>query len=427
MDDAVWIINLIIVVAGLTMSVLGFIQAFIERNIECNTRRFFLVLFFMSSLYMICILTRALVSNYDGYAFTVVSRIVMPGQAILASVLAILSTAFLLYQSDGINWHKSIPFTVALVLWVSYMALQIYNIFSGCLFSVSVDNSYHRGPLFFLQMIPTTLILVINLWIVYSRRSRLTKSQRTAFIIYAVVPIVAMIVQAMFSGLHLIAVSTVVSALFMLTYIIREQASRYYVKELENADLKMNIMLSQIQPHFLYNSLTTIKRLCNKDSDKASEAIGQFAEYLRHNMDSLTANIPIGFSKELDRVKGYLALIRLRFDDDIQVNYDIEYTDFRMPTLTLQPLVENAVTHGIRGTEDGIGTVTISSKLLGDYVEVTVEDDGVGFDIDVVSDDDSHIGINNVRERIEHISCGELIIESEVGHGTKATIRLKVN
>ena len=427
MDDAVWIINLIIVVAGLTMSILGLMQAFIERNIESNTRGFFLVLFSALSLYMICILTRTLVTYNDDYISVMLSRIVMPGQAILASVLVILSTAFLLYQSGVIKWYRSVSFIVAFLLWISYIILQIYNLFSGVLFVVNDDNSYYRGPLYPFQMIPMAIILSINLLIVFLQRDRLSKSQKTAFIIYAVLPIIAMLIQAIFKGIHLIAISTVISAFLMLSYITREQNKRYHIKELENADLKMNIMLSQIQTHFLYNALTTIKRLCIKDSYKASESIGQFAEYLRHNMDSITAKHPISFTKELDHVKGYLSLIELRFGDDIQVNYDIEYTDFRLPTLTLQPIVENAVTHGIRGTEDGIGAVTISTRLVGENVEVTVEDDGAGFDVNKTIDKDSHIGINNVRKRIEHMSGGELIIDSEIGHGTKATIRLKVD
>ncbi len=209
---------------------------------------------------------------------------------------------------------------------------------------------------------------------------------------------------------------------------INDQTELYYMKESENAKLKLDILQAQIQPHFLFNSLTTIKQLCVKDPEKASEAIETFIVYLRHNMDSLTAEKPIDFSKELEHVKGYLELQKLRFGDDLCVKYDIEFTNFKIPTLALQPIVENAVTYGVRKSENGQGTVVISTKKVGNTVEVIVEDDGPGFVPEDVKDtkNKAHIGIVNVRERVENIAGGELIIDSMIGKGTKAVIKLPI-
>jgi LytS/YehU family sensor histidine kinase len=237
---------------------------------------------------------------------------------------------------------------------------------------------------------------------------------------------IAMIIQTRVFGIHLIALSSVFSAIFMLVYIINDQTERYYIKEAENAKLKLDILQAQIQPHFLFNSLTTIKHLCLKDPETASEAIDQFMAYIRHNMDSLTAEKPIDFIQELDHVKGYIALQKLRFGNDLSVVYDIDFTDFQMPPLTLQPLVENAVTYGVRKKESGEGTVTIRTRKHENTVEVSVEDNGPGFIVDSVKYDKNkaHIGIMNVRKRIEDIAGGELIIDSQIGIGTKAMIKL---
>ncbi|MBO4898820.1 MAG: histidine kinase [Lachnospiraceae bacterium] len=258
------------------------------------------------------------------------------------------------------------------------------------------------------------------------RHKSLSTKQIYAFAIYSVVPMLAMAIQAFFFGIHLIAMSTVISALFMHIYIISDQSERLHREEAENAKLKLDILLAQIRPHFLFNTLTGIKHLCGKDPVRAEEAIDQLTKYLRHNMDSLTADIPIPFERELEHVKQYINIQKIRFGDELTVDYDIEYSDFSMPTLTLQPLVENAVTYGIRRSESGTGKVTILTYKSGKMIRIIVEDDGCGFDVNSLYDDTdrSHVGISNVRERIRSISNGTLEIESAPGHGTRVIITI---
>ncbi len=174
-----------------------------------------------------------------------------------------------------------------------------------------------------------------------------------------------MFIQARVFGIHFIALSSVIAAIFMLSYMINDQTELYYMKEAENAKLKLDILQAQIQPHFLFNSLTTIKQLCVKDPEKASEAIDTFIIYLRHNMDSLTAKKPIDFSKELEHVKGYLELQKLRFGDDLCVKYELEFMNFKIPTLTLQPIVENIAGGELKiDSEIGKGTKAIITLSL---------------------------------------------------------------
>lgn len=192
----------------------------------------------------------------------------------------------------------------------------------------------------------------------------------------------------------------------------------------ELAENRISIMLSQIQPHFLYNSLNTIYGMCEKDPTAAKKAVSDFADYLRGNMDSLTRKSPVPFETELKLLKAYLSLEQTRFKKKLNIEWDIQTDSFMIPSLTVQPLVENAVKHGICRCER-VGTVKISSRELEDCFEVEVSDNGAGFDVDEPKNDGkSHLGIENVRSRLWKMCGAALEISSEKGKGTSAVIRL---
>lgn len=142
-------------------------------------------------------------------------------------------------------------------------------------------------------------------------------------------------------------------------------------------------------------------------------------------MDGIQTKDPIPFEKELDHTKTYLEIELLRFSDILKVEYDIEVTDFRIPALSLQPLVENAVKYGIRSREDG-GTVRISTRRRNGKNYISVEDDGMGFDVNESQNDGrSHVGIENTRKRLKLMMDADLCIESKIGVGTITTIIIK--
>jgi len=146
---------------------------------------------------------------------------------------------------------------------------------------------------------------------------------------------------------------------------------------------------------------------------------------LRGNLESLSINNLIPFEKELRHVKTYLSLEKKRFGDRIEIVYDIRADDFSIPVLTLQPIVENAVRHGITKNEDG-GKVVIKSEENDNEVIITVTDDGVGFDTDRKRDSRC-VGIENVRSRLTKMCEGSLDIKSKPGDGTVAVITLCKN
>lgn len=186
--------------------------------------------------------------------------------------------------------------------------------------------------------------------------------------------------------------------------------------------------VSQIQPHFISNMLSTIQILCDDDPAKAKDALGLFADYMRVSTDAIDFNGLVAFPRELAHVRNYAALEQLRFGGKLQVVYAIETEDFLLPALTLQPLVENAITHGI-GNKRGGGTVTIATSEDADTWIITVQDNGCGTDVIEANGLPPHqagnsIGLANVRQRVESIARGRLHFNSSQNRGTTVTILL---
>lgn len=210
---------------------------------------------------------------------------------------------------------------------------------------------------------------------------------------------------------------------------IRKMKKREEELEEKLKQTDMSIMLSQIQPHFLYNSLSAIRELCLEEPEKAPRALEEFSAFLRGNMDSLRSKVPVHFSRELEHVKHYLHLEQIRFGEDLHIIYDIQEEDFFLPTLTIQPIVENAVKYGVGNKEEG-GTVWISTCREKEKIVITIRDDGIGFDADeieqipVQKDGRTHIGLSNVKHRLEKMVNGTMTIHSRKETGTVVRITL---
>ena len=192
--------------------------------------------------------------------------------------------------------------------------------------------------------------------------------------------------------------------------------------ETELKESRIAIMLSQIQPHFIYNTLGTIERMCLKDPQKAFELVRNFSLYLRGNFSELDRVTPIRFAEELKHIEYYVNIEKVRFPD-MTIEYDVEATGFLLPALSVQPLVENAIKHGLMWRETG-GTVKIHSYETSAHFCVEVTDDGVGFDTEAPIDEKMHMGLRNIRGRLKAMVDGDLIMESKPGVGTKAVIMI---
>jgi len=201
--------------------------------------------------------------------------------------------------------------------------------------------------------------------------------------------------------------------------------------EAENLRLKIresetDLMLSQIKPHFIFNSLTAILALIRTDPKQAEQTVKNFSKYLRTNMTSIESKAPIPFEQELKHVKIYVDLELVRFQNRINVIYDIKTQNFKIPPLTIQPLVENSIRHGICKKKDG-GTVIIRTYEASNYIVIEIQDNGIGFDTDILTHENSNsLGIKNVQFRLSHIINANLTITSQKGNGTFICVQIPI-
>lgn len=188
-------------------------------------------------------------------------------------------------------------------------------------------------------------------------------------------------------------------------------------KELELSNTNVRLLQNQISPHFIYNALFIIKALIWTDQKKASDAVDNFSLYTRRNIEAMRSNDLIKFSEELEHIKAFLNIENVDNETGMIVKYNIEESDFLIPPLTVEPLVENAVIHGTGTLESG-GVVTISSRKSNDEYIICVEDNGVGFDVENTK---AGVGLENARTRLELQCGGRLDINSRPGC-TRATV-----
>jgi len=304
-------------------------------------------------------------------------------------------------------------------------ALYFSSPFTKLCFEIrKADFASLRGSLWYTCFLISG-VLLLELLIRTIIRYRETKKLELLIPVSAVLIIVISVVLDMNVGMEqqpvtYLTISVVVSSVFYYIW-LHFQFVREHEQDLVAAQ-RIQIMMSQIQPHFLYNTLTTIQALCETNPEKASDITEKFGVYLRQNIDSIDSNGLISFDKEMEHTMTYADIEMVRFPN-IRLVKDIEDHDFVLPALTVQPIVENAIRHGVRIRKQGI--VSVSTRRKTDCHEIIIADNGKGFDTENKAlTAGNHIGIRNVRDRIEQMCGGSFIIESVPGEGTRVTIRI---
>lgn len=300
--------------------------------------------------------------------------------------------------------------------------LVIVAQFTGLYYYFDTDNFCHRNTFFPIALLMPLLELMLDLSLIIKFRRRLKKALFVSMTFYVALSAAAGGVMLFFNGISLVHTAITLSLFFMFIAAVMEQGRELAKKEKEMCDIRAELLLSQISPHFIYNTLTTIKHLCKKDAGLAAETVDEFAGYLRGNLDSLMGNRKILFSEELIHTKKYIAIEKKRFGKRVNVTYEIREDSFMVPALTLQPIVENAIKHGITKREQG-GTICISTGKDDTDYWIAVEDDGVGYHTDA-KQEKGHIGIPNVTSRVESICGGRVSIVSTYEGGTTVLIRI---
>ena len=422
--STVLLANYSIQISGMVLCLLSILLLVMERRIDKRHSRFFIT--YLSILFALILfgMLYHLGQGKPGAGWHLYTWGALYLYLILASLQAYFLSMFFL---DAVDWEKRLrPFQILFTAITGFQLVVLtFSLWNGLVFSVDGSNIVHRGPWNAPVTSLSSLLVILDLMILLCCRKRVSPHLFRDLFLYFSIPIIGMVLQILFPKVHILLGSLILATVIVFISFVKRETMEYYEQEQEYERTKTALMLSQIQPHFLYNSLGVIQELCHSDPKKAEEATMIFSQFLRRNMDSLTMDRPIPFEEELEHTKNYLELEKMRFGDQLRIEYDIHTTDFLIPTLTLQPLVENAVRHGIRQKEDG-GTVVISTRDFPDRTEVRVQDDGPGVPPEsfLTLTETGRIGIKNVSERLNKISNGSLTLDFRPGTGVFCVITL---
>ena len=304
------------------------------------------------------------------------------------------------------------------------VALVVLSQFTGLYYTFDAQNFYHRAAWYPLSLAVPLAGMLLDCSLLVQYRKKLTRPLYFAMLSYIALPFLGAVALLFYYGISLANIAIAISMILIFITSVVEQNREMARQSEELAESRISLMLSQMQPHFLYNVLNSIYALCSRDPEQAKDAIDKFSTYLRCNMAALEQTTLIPFREEYQHIQTYLSLEQMRFGRRVTVEYEISVSDFMLPPLTVQPLVENAVRHGVTKKRGG-GTVTLATRQTEDAVLITIADTGIGFDPEHYAEDgEVHVGIRNVRERLQRMAGGSLEITSTPGVGTIAAITL---
>ncbi len=414
--------------AILMLSALELWFALILPGMNRWNRRFLIAVFTILLLCMCAGLVDALTYRKTGMALAL--RIAIYLEYFLISLLLPLFTVYLL-RFCGEDWRKSVLWRAVRALWLVFFILLWAAQFTTFLYYVTPENDFRRGPWHPLLMAFAAAPMILNLAGVIRRRNRLPGKYYAAFLIYLLPLTVAWLVHTVLFIPSLVLFGVAFPALSMAGVILSDQLEQYVRQQREIANQRAGIMVLQMRPHFICNTMTSIYYLCDRDPQEAKRVTMDFTAYLRRNFTAIASWEPIPFSDELEHTRAYLAIEQVQFEDGLFVDYDTPHTGFYLPPLTLQPIVENAVKHGMY-PEYAPLRVTIRTRRTDAGSEIVVEDNGPGFDPageedmppDASGGGEPHIALANIRQRLEMMCGGEMTIMPREGGGTVVTLRI---
>ena len=206
-----------------------------------------------------------------------------------------------------------------------------------------------------------------------------------------------------------------ICALSMYSLIVSDYIMQIIRQEREIAHQRASVMALQMRPHFIYNTMMSIYYLCKQDADKAQQVTLDFTSYLRKNFTAIASEELVPFKDELEHARAYLAVEQAQHEDMLYVDYDTLHTDFSVPSLTLQPLVENAVKHSLDPNGDPLH-IYVRTQQTDKASAIIVENNGL--DYQPSNDNEPHIALANIRQRLQIMCKGELTIATRKGGGT---------
>ena len=378
-----YILNLILSGAALLLSVMGLWFTIIIPGINRWNRRFFLIYFLIFLLCCLYSFFEMAFQYYIGPGSVFIVLLFM--ESILLSIPQPMLTVYLLH-SCGENIRSGNLFRTVLGLWVIYCLVLLSAAFINGFIYITPENQYYHGPLYPLIPIPVIVVLLLNFTGTIRRRAQLSRKAFLSLVIAQVPMAVTLILNLFIDAVLLFDISYVLSALVMYSLILSDQIDqdlhhqqKIAEQQREIARQRANVMVLQMRPHFIYNTLVSIHSLCKINPQKAQQITMDFTNYLRRNFNAVASDSSIPFSMELEHTRAYLAVEQAQHEDMLFVDYDTPFINFRLPPLTLQPIVENAVKHGM-DPYHGPLHISIRTRNTDSGTELIVDDNGIGFD-----------------------------------------------
>ena len=411
--------------AALLISILALWFTAIMPGIDRWSRRFFRIFFLVLMLSCFFSIFEMAMHFYPVPDQAIVIMLTLMTQ--LLSLLLPMLTVLLLHCSGEALRSSRLLYTV-LALWaVSFLLLAVAP-FAGDFGYVMPDKAYRRGPRYPLLVLPLVAIMLLNLAGTFQRRNQFSKKLFRCFLIALLPMTLALIVHMFVEVFPLVDISIVLSALSMYGLIMSDQIEQdlQHQREIarhqqEIANQRASILVLQMRPHFIYNTMTSIYCLCRQDPEKARQVVLDFTTYLRKNFTAIASSEPIPFSAELEHTRAYLNVELAQYEESLSVDYDTPHIRFRVPPLTLQPIVEIAVKHG-RDPFAGMFHISIQTRKTDTGSEIIVSNNGRGFSPS--DDNEPHIALKNIQQRLELMCGGSLTVTQGDGGGTRVTITI---
>ena len=404
--------------AMLLMMTLGIVFSAFMPALDRWNRRYFITFFSMLLLSVAVLFADVVIYRFPNV--TAVERILVFFEFLTVSVLMPMPTVLLL-RWCGESIKTSVLFRCVEALWCAFFVLLIAVQFTDAFYYITPDNEFLRGPWFALLPLPMVAMMILNTVGIIRRRKKISKKYYIAILVY-LLPMTAALFVYLFNYIAIFIVfGMALCALMMFSLILSDNMEQYMRQQREIANQRAGIMVLQMRPHFIYNTMTGIYYLCDQDPQKAKQVTLDFTTYLRKNFTAIASEDTIPFRDELEHTRAYLAVEQTQFEDVLFVSFDTPHTMFRVPPLTLQPIVENAVKHGMKSSSEPIH-ISVVTRQTEHSSEIIVEDDGPGFD--PVDDDEPHIALNNIRHRLDLMCGGKLIISAREGGGTSVKVSI---
>ena len=407
-----YMLNIAIDCFGAAISVVGLLASIIASRINQLVKRYFIILFAVHLVYILSNLTALLFRGVPGSFSRSVVYISNFGEFFCSAMLAYWVSHYMvditLKDEVSIRRYKN----VFNILMTIHTVILLISQFTGLYYTIDEFNVYHRNTMFPLSFLWAGIMLLMDMKVILDNTDSLSKKQIVGFWAYLISPFIGIIIQAFVYGVDFLVASTVLAGMFMFMMMAFDQTERNIKAIVENETIKASLLLGQISPHFIFNSLMSIQDLCYTDPQMAADSIGDFAVYLRHNMEDLTANEMIPFEKELGFIREYVRLEKLDPDRDFDMEYDLEIKEFLIPTLTLQPVVENAINYGALTCKKEKGKVVLSTRRMNDQIVIRVWNNFEG-KRSVTEGQKKHrsIATENIKSRLKYYCQGTYEID----------------